>query len=219
MALAHSPRIVTDGLVLALDAGNTKSYPGSGTTWYDLIGGNNGTFESGANYSSVDGGVVGFDGSNDHVNFSSQMFNPNSDFTISSWVNFDSLSGTHTIVSTQNSSGSFQLRYVSGTGVQIVDSYVINVGTFSSSQTLSTGTWYGITITRSGNTYTYYLDGSSVSSFTSTNSYNQGPRTIGVNLSSSEAFDGKISVIRAYNKALTAAEVAQNYNALKGRYA
>ena len=44
MALAHSPKIVTDGLVLCLDAGNPKSYPGSGTTWYDLSGnGNNGT--------------------------------------------------------------------------------------------------------------------------------------------------------------------------------
>jgi hypothetical protein len=211
--------IVQDGIVLNLDAGVSSSYPGSGTTWSDLTSnGNDGTLTNGPTFDSANGGSIVFDGTNDYVDLSTQMFNPNSDFTISSWVNFDSLSGTHTIVSTQNSSGSFQLRYVSGSGVQIVDSYVINVGTFSSSQTLSTGTWYAITITRSGNTYTYYLDGSSVSSFTSTNSYNQGPRTIGVNLNSTEAFDGKISIIRAYNKALTAAEVEQNFNALRGRF-
>jgi len=52
MALAHSPRIVTDGLVLALDAGNTKSYPGSGTTWSDLIGSNNGTISGATNSAS-----------------------------------------------------------------------------------------------------------------------------------------------------------------------
>ena len=53
MALAHSPRIITDGLVLCLDAGNTKSYPGSGTAWSDLSGqGNNGTLTNGPTYSS-----------------------------------------------------------------------------------------------------------------------------------------------------------------------
>ena len=56
MGLAHSPRIVTDGLVLALDAGNTKSYPGSGTDWYDRSGnGNDGTLTNGPTYSSDDG--------------------------------------------------------------------------------------------------------------------------------------------------------------------
>ena len=68
MALAHSPRIVTDGLVLALDAGNAKSYPGSGTAWTDLSGNsNNGTLTNGSTYSSVDGGAIVFDGSDDYV--------------------------------------------------------------------------------------------------------------------------------------------------------
>ena len=65
MALAHSPKIITDGLVLCLDAGNTKSYPGSGTTWTDLSGnGNNGTLTNmdGANLDSANGGSFTFDG-------------------------------------------------------------------------------------------------------------------------------------------------------------
>jgi hypothetical protein len=53
MAISYNPRIVTDGLVLALDAGNPKSYPGSGTTWTDLSGnGNNGTLVNGVGYNS-----------------------------------------------------------------------------------------------------------------------------------------------------------------------
>jgi len=59
MALAHSPRIVTDGLVLCLDAGNAKSYPGSGTTWTDLSGnGNNGTLVNGVGYNGGSGGSL-----------------------------------------------------------------------------------------------------------------------------------------------------------------
>ena len=56
-------QIVKDGLVLALDAGNTKSYPGSGTSWSDLSGqGNTGTLTNGPTYSSADGGSIVFDG-------------------------------------------------------------------------------------------------------------------------------------------------------------
>ena len=54
------PKTVTDGLVLALDAGNTKSYPGSGSTWTDTIGGNNGTLTNGPTHSSNSGGYFDF---------------------------------------------------------------------------------------------------------------------------------------------------------------
>ena len=68
MGLAHSPKIVTNGLVLCLDAGNTKSYPGSGTAWTDLSGrGNNGTLTNGPTYSSTNGGSVVFDAVDDYV--------------------------------------------------------------------------------------------------------------------------------------------------------
>ena len=89
MGLAHSPRIVTDELVLALDAGNTKSYPGSGTTWTDLIGSNNGTLTNGPTYSSDDGGSIVFDGSNDYVQLSasSDLNFGTGNFTIEGWFN------------------------------------------------------------------------------------------------------------------------------------
>ena len=69
MALSHSPLIVTDGLVLCLDAANKKSYSGSGTTWTDRSGnGNNGTLVNGPTFDSGNGGSIDFDGVDDNVN-------------------------------------------------------------------------------------------------------------------------------------------------------
>lgn len=83
------PNIITDGLVLALDAGNTKSYPGSGTTWNDVSGnGNNGTLINGPTFDTGNGGSVVFDGVDDHFTTSTTptelLGNPS--FTISMWV-------------------------------------------------------------------------------------------------------------------------------------
>ena len=60
MGLAHSPRIVTDGLVLCLDAASKRSYPGTGTTWTDLKGGNNGTLTNGPTFDTGNGGECSF---------------------------------------------------------------------------------------------------------------------------------------------------------------
>ena len=74
MGVFAGPEVVEDGLVLALDAGNTKSYPGSGTTWTDLSGnGNNGTLTNGPTYSSSNGGSIVFDGVNDFVDISNSF--------------------------------------------------------------------------------------------------------------------------------------------------
>ena len=210
--------IITTNLVLHLDAGDSSSYSGSGTTWTDLSSSsNNGTLTNGPTFDSADGGSIVFDGTNDYVSTSSDMFNPNSDFTISSWVNLDTIYN-NTIVSDRSDTGSFQLRYKSGTGVQIVDSYVVDVGAFSNSETLSTGTWYNITVTRSSNTYNYYLNGSFVSSFTSTNTYDRGPQSIGVNYIGLETFDGKIAQVFAYSSALSASDILSNFNATKDTF-
>jgi hypothetical protein len=67
MAGTVAPNIITDGLVLYLDAANTKSYPGSGTTWADIAAGNNGTLINGPTYSSANGGSIVFDGVDDSI--------------------------------------------------------------------------------------------------------------------------------------------------------
>jgi hypothetical protein len=89
MALSHSPSIVTNSLVLCLDAANPKSYPGSGTTWTDLSGlGNNGTLVNGVGYTSVNRGSLVFDGVNDYVTLGNDKFKYQDNFTLEAWARF-----------------------------------------------------------------------------------------------------------------------------------
>jgi len=104
MGIAYNPRIVTDGLVLALDAGNTKSYPGSGSTWTDLSGINNASL-NGATFSSFGGGSIEFDGTNDYVDLGGKTYigsgeietgEANGNYTLEAWINVRSSQGTAT---------------------------------------------------------------------------------------------------------------------------
>ena len=98
MGVTYNPKIVTDGLVLALDAANVKSYPGSGTTWTDMSGnGNNVTLTNGPTFSSDNGGSIVFDGVNDTATLS----NPStlSNYTLSLWINIISYSGERQLFS------------------------------------------------------------------------------------------------------------------------
>lgn len=213
----NSDVVITQNLIFHLDAGDSSSYPGTGTTWTDLSGSNNGTLVNGPVFDSNNSGSIDFDGSNDYVQFNSPMFNPNSDFTFNSWINPDSIptSGARTIVSENNGTGRLQIAIVSS-GVRIVKNFVGGLATFANS-TLTAQTWVNVCVVRSSNTYSLYLDGTFVSSFTSTQTFTAGPDAIGFN-NGIEYFNGKISVVAAYDRALSASEILQNYNALNVRY-
>ena len=88
MATLYSPKIVTDGLVLCLDAGNNKSYPSSGTAWNDLSGNNNnGTLTNGPTFTGSFGGSIVFDGTNDYVDLGNiSQLKPTTQITVSAWV-------------------------------------------------------------------------------------------------------------------------------------
>jgi hypothetical protein len=87
MAVNYSPKIITDGLVLYLDAANTRSYPGSGTVWSDLSrGGNNGTLRNGPTFNSGNGGSIVFDGVNDYASFPNNTNLDNQKITMENWV-------------------------------------------------------------------------------------------------------------------------------------
>ena len=91
MGAYAGPDIVENGLVLALDAGNSKSYPGTGTTWTDLSGrGNTGTLnnmEIPGDYSTANGGFLTFDGTDEFVQINNPTTFHNQNFTISAWIN------------------------------------------------------------------------------------------------------------------------------------
>ena len=102
MASHAGPNAVEDGLILALDAGNTKSYPGSGTTWTDLSGnGNNGTLVNGVGYNSDYGGSLSFDGTNDYIDITSLApLADTSAVTMEAWVNVDTLTNSYQVIGT-----------------------------------------------------------------------------------------------------------------------
>jgi hypothetical protein len=211
MSLAHSPSIITNGLVLCLDAANRKSYPGSGTTWTNLIGGgNNGTLEGGAGYSSANGGSIVFDGTDDYVNCGTPSISVGK-ITVNAWVKINAGSLFQHIVDSQSTSWH----------LAILDSnrpYFFNGSTFHTNATLLTvGQWYMLTGVQ-GTTLDIYINGvlgQSIASNVNVTTYNVN---LGRFQDGSRPFNGNISTTQIYNRALTAAEIQQNYNALRGRF-
>jgi hypothetical protein len=217
---ANNAPIVTDGLVFYVDAGNDNSYPGNGTTWTDLTGSNNGTLTNGPTYDSGNGGSIDFDGADDIVDSSinPSVFSTGFDaYTINYWVKYDSFSNFPTV---------FELRF--GTEVQWVD-YIAGSKLNAypggqvvlSNSSISTNTWYNFCVTisqGSGNVFSTYINGNLDK--TGNWNKNQGTPTkyrIGGNRQS-RRFNGQIGTVSYYNRSLSAAEVIQNYNALKNRF-
>ena len=102
MSTRYNPSIVRDNLVLYLDAANTKSYPGSGTTWTDISRkGTDGTLTNGATFNSDNMGRIVFDGTNDYVDITSlPVISSTSAMTMEAWVNVDNLDNEFQCVGT-----------------------------------------------------------------------------------------------------------------------
>ena len=227
MGTSYNPRsIVTDGLVLCLDAANKRSYPGTGTTWTDIIGSNIGTLTNGLAFDAANAGRLIFDGTDDYVALSNSMIDPNEDWTFFFSIN-RSATQTSTIICGPNQS--LQVR-IDGTGYwvdhwQVIHSTVGGVVRFTNfgprgSSDRSLGVWYNAAITKSSYTYSLYIDGEFNQSVTDGSSvtFNNSPNEIGSRTAHAEFLAGKLSNLSFYNRALTAAEILQNYEATKARY-
>jgi hypothetical protein len=234
MGLAHSPRIVTDNLVLALDAANTKSYGGSGTTWTDLSGkGNIGTL-NGPTYSSANSGVFVFDGSGDYISFTSaselQFLNrlpytlevwmyPTSNPGASTWTGIfnreDSSVGSRDGYNIYLNGGSGTLhlaaeRFCTGTATAVGKDY-------NNSDLLNI--WHHVVATYDGTTLRLYRNGVQLNSGTSTGNITNTSKALEIGRRGTGSyFIGRLNGQKIYNKALSATEVAQNFNAHRGRY-
>jgi len=216
MATLYSPRIVTNGLVLYLDAGNRRSYPGSGTSWTDLTGnGNTGTLTNGPTFDSGNGGSIVFDGVNDFVQTTF-----NSSFTAMTLMGFikrNGSQGTYTgiLFSRETSVTGLNFYTSNQLGYHWNDSYF----TFNSNLTVPDNTWSMVTMSVTSTAATLYVNTSSV-----TNTASHGTTTINdLKLGQDEIFgnrfmNGNIATTLLYNRALTALEVTQNYNALRSRF-
>jgi len=218
--------IVRDGLVLLLDAGDTESYPGSGTTWTDLSGdGNDGTLVNGPTYSSDNGGYLDFDGSNDYVSFSSSILtSATTEISCFMWV-YPVSDGTLLTVLGQTSISSGYLH----SAIEIGSSGQLRMGLWngssisSISSTLTLNTWNNVGFTYSGTTLTGYLNGSDfgTTSFTwskPSNIYFGIMAASGTNMGTNAYGDGNVPTFYTYNKALTPSEIEQNFEALRERF-
>ena len=232
MSTRYNPSIVRDGLAFYLDAANTKSYPGSGTTWTDISGkGNNGTLTNGPTFSSDNLGNIAFDGSNDYVNASAVLSAGQQKYTLSAWWNITSTDGSGgVVVMEQNSSSVVQHRRACILISESAGKWGFNGQSNDNHDEvpLQIGQWVNgvvtIDTTAGSSGLKLYENGSLY--FTGTTStgisnLNVGDHAfaIGHKVSDgSEHFHGKISCVSVYRRVLTATEVLQNYNALKGRF-
>jgi hypothetical protein len=218
MSVLTRPPIVTSGLVLHLDAANKKSYPGSGTTWFDLSGNNNsGSLVNGPVYSPTQGGGIVFDGINDFISIPSITWTPTAStvnwFTLGNTVsNFNqnilATNGWNAFVFHTDGQGSI---YV-GTDVATRltpsnipnNTYVLNV---YQNFTFTYGNGIGSLFKNS-----ILLASKSMTAPVAWTGFNIGSDTINTTI------NGRIANTQIYNRALSSDEVLQNYNATKGRF-
>lgn len=222
MGIAYNTSIVMNGLVMYLDAANSRSYSGSGTSWYEISGsGSTATLSNSPTFSSINNGGFIFNGSNQYatVPTASRFDFSTGSTTVTAWFKLTS-SGYNCIVSKRNGTG-FQLYSLSG------KLYADGAGTAgkSSSQSVNTGNiFYGAVVyDRASSLMRLYINGVedgnvalASTTLTDVAGVNIGRATLGGG--SSDYFNGTIYQVQIYNRALSAAEIKQNYNATKRRF-
>jgi hypothetical protein len=234
MAFHYSPKIVTDGLVLYLDAGNTKSFLVGNTNWFDLSGKyNNGTLKNTATYSSVNGGTITFDGFDFTTGGYIDLGTPtsldlSSDISVSVWhklINTPGQAPYDTLYANgSDTQGRGGVYYYSGTNKYSWSQNGGDAGMKSTSLTYSVGEWRNITVTRSGITgnwtIIFYINGILDSSQTTTSNpgTNQATAIGRYGGYDGNHFSGNISNVKVYKRSLSSIEVLRNYNALKSRF-
>lgn len=231
MAFSFSPKIVTDGLVLYLDAANPNSYVSGSTTWRDISrGGNNGVLTNGPTYNSANGGSIVFDGTNDYINLGSPSSLSNAQFTITFWYNPSTLMNIlyNGIINGKTPGGKFCLFWINGTtlSVQYQDDSGLsraNGGVWTRSQTATgavseTNKWYFIQITGNETTDEWRVGVNLNVSTSDFGSQYVAPNNLWLLGYSTIPDHSKIANFQVYNRILTPSEIQQNYNATKTRF-
>ncbi len=213
MGIAYNTSMISDGLVVYVDAANPRSYPGTGNTWYDLSGNNNHmTLVNGVGFSSVSGGVMQTDGTNDYI-----VLSP-----------FDQRTTNHTIMGASRYSGATRGRIIASfTNNWLLGHYnnimpVYYAGAWVTPIT-GTGTTEWLILTAlenySADLWTYHCNGVQGNTPTPSSGV-EGPNglCLGAYRGNSQFSTAEISFLIVYNRLLTADEIKQNYNAIKKRY-
>ena len=225
MAFYRGPNVVTDGLVLALDAANTKSYPGSGTTWFDISGNNySGSLTNGPTFSSNNAGYIIFDGVDDYLIRTDSTLKNYTTITANIWMYILSTNSFETYFSYNEVGGTLTqgwgvrrsgtgstLQYWGGTGNTGIKLYQngILLSTSSNSNAVVNTTmnniWQMVTLVATG-----------VSSWNTHNRFTIAIRSDFENFSS--VANMRAATFNLHNRELSATEILQNYNAQKSRF-
>lgn len=222
MSIAYNPSIVTSGLVLCLDAGNTKSYPGTGTTIYDMVGNDTHTMAGGANYTTLSG-IKCFD-----CNVSTYYIHPStggvspvlstSGYTYMAWARMKSSNAEWRTLWRTTPNDHPLLVQSGGVDLGMYD----NAGTGFNDSGFNTTPYYDIwaqwTVVGSTATgSTFYINDSQVGSTVATSVAGNMHDMVG-GAGGSQAFGYIGNALLYNNKMLTLTEITQNFNALRGRY-
>lgn len=229
MAFQFSPKIVTDGLVLYLDAGNTKSYPGTGATWSDLSrSGLTASLVGSPTFSSINGGSIVFDGNTNKYAQTNYVFTSSSSYSMGVWVKSSTSGVTNRVLGNADSTNGLTgtdiiWGYPASTQIYIVRRAGSNDGTRDTatsaiSNLLTSIHHVFITYDHTGVGTKVFVDGVQVGQNTNLGFSSSLSFRIGKDGNGSDSFNGNVYNAQIYNRALTSSEVLQNYNATKSRF-
>jgi hypothetical protein len=235
MSYNNGPKVITNGLLTYFDAGNQDSYPGTGTTWTDLTRSTyNGALT--ATFSSSDSGRFDFNGSTSRclVGTYASSILPTNSFTYEVWCRPNSTinlpaeanSGTNGLSTQKTVLGPQWYNTNSGAGISVGTNGIcvlehgngylpaILVATTAVSNTFTSQ----VVVVYTNKQPSLYINGAFVKvGLTSTKTLVYGDWGE-IGNGSYSPFNGSISIVKAYNRVLTASEITQNYNAIKGRF-
>ena len=219
MAVGYNPTIVSDSLVLYLDSANSRSYSGSGNTWYDLsFNANTSTLTNGAAYvGSGTSSYMSFDGSNDHVAVNSfANILSKSTYTKTAYIYITNFATSNNIISGGNTAQH---------AFWMFSTNKLNAGhngawnTVVGSTTLSLNRWYFCAVTYSSSSgWKLYLNGTQDGTSADTTTFTGSQYVYIGSYDTGNNFSGRIAGALIYNRVLTAAEILQNFNATRYRY-
>jgi hypothetical protein len=221
MGISGGPDMIQEGLLISLDASDRNSYVSGSTAWRDLSG-NNRTFTI-VNSTTFGGNNIELPGSGSRIQLVENFDWSATPFTLSSWINMtdQTYPSVYDLIQAGNghlslnaaSTPNLDIRITAGGGVSVV-----------SGGTILLNQWYNLVATREGNNYKLYINGSLVGTGTSSVLvYDANMKGVNIGYSPdvdavTRTMNGKIGNAQIYNRALSATEIEQNYNALKSRF-
>ena len=225
MGVSYNSVISRDGLLLHLVAGNSRSYPGTGTTWYDLSGNNNhGTFINGPTYSTSNGGVLNFSGASTYVSIPQSLQRP-SIVSVSTWISISDVAMFNTAALGFDTGSIDAYAIWLSTGNPQIISFALATGglntALSTISTINKNTFYHFVGTCGNDGVKIYLNGqlNNSSTFTTQLFYgNFGQQRLLIGSNGSTYASCQLDDIRVYNRALSPVEIRQIFNSTRRRF-